>query len=86
MPLEDSAKKWQNSFFYARNLGADRINLPPFVNSPPREKQNWGYYPKHPSQEVLNLCERVSVMKEREGLTGTDLITAFIVRRVLPLQ
>ena len=38
------------------------------------------------SQEVLNLCERVSVMKEREGLTGTDLITAFIVRRVLPLQ
>ena len=85
MPLEDSAKKWQNSFFYVRNLGAGRINLPPFVNSPPREKQNWRYYPKHPSQEVLNLCERVSVMKEREGLTGTDLITAFIVRRVLLL-
>ena len=86
MPLEDSAKKWQNSFFYVRNLGEDRINLPPFINSPPWGKQNWGYYPKHPSQEVLNLCERVSVMKEREKLTGTDLITAFIVRRVLPLQ
>ena len=28
----------------------------------------------------------LSVTKEREGLTGTDLITAFIVRRVLPLQ
>ena len=59
--------------------------MPPFINSPLREKQNWGYYPKHPSQEVLNLCERVSVVKEREGLTGTDLITAFIVRRVLLL-
>ena len=35
---------------------------------------------------MLNLCERVSVMKEWEGLTGTDLITAFIVRRVLLLQ
>ena len=81
MPLEDSAKKWQNSFFYVRNLSADRINLPPFVNSPPREKRNWGYYPKYPSQEVLDLCERVSMMKEREGLTGTDLIIAFIKRR-----
>ena len=40
MPLEDSAKKWQNSFFYVRNLGADRINLPPFVNFPPKEKKN----------------------------------------------
>ena len=65
------------------NLGADRINLPPFVDVPPRAKQNWGYYPKQPSQEVLNLCERVLMMKEREGLTGTNLITAFIRRRVL---
>ena len=86
MPLEDSVKKWQNSFFYVRNVGEDRINLPPFINSPPWGKLNWGYYPKHPSQEVLNLSEQVSVMKEQEGLTGTDLITAFIVRRVLPLQ
>ena len=35
---------------------------------------------------MLNLCERVSVMKEQERLTGTDLIAAFISRRVLPLQ
>ena len=40
MPLEDSAKKWQNSFFYVRNLGTDRINLPPFVDVRPRAKQN----------------------------------------------
>ena len=57
MPLEDSAKKWQNSC--VRNLGADRINLPPFVDALSRAKQNWGYYPRHLSQEVLNLCQRV---------------------------
>ena len=49
MLLEDFARKWQNSFFYVRNLGAAHINLPPFVNSSPKEKQNWGYYPKRPS-------------------------------------
>ena len=56
IPLEDSAKKWQNSFFYIRNLGTDCINLSAFVNMPSWVKQNWGYYPKHTSQEVLNLC------------------------------
>ena len=40
---------------------------------------NWGYYPRNPSQWV-------AVMKTREGLTGNDLIAAFILRRVLLLQ
>ena len=39
-----------------------------------------------PSQEIVNLCERVTVMRTREWLTGTDLLAAFIMRRVLPLQ
>lgn len=86
MPLEDSAKKWQNSFFYVRNLGADRINLPPFADVTPHAKTNWSYCPKDPAQEVLNQCSRVVVMTSREGLTGTDLIAAFVARRVLPLQ
>ena len=47
--LEDSAKKWQNSF-YIRNLGADHINLPPFAIAPPRAKTNWGYSLRRPSQ------------------------------------
>ena len=38
--LKDSAKKWQNSFFYVCNLGADRINLLAFTISPPRAKLN----------------------------------------------
>jgi hypothetical protein len=86
MPLEDSAKKWQNSFFYVRNLGADHINLPPFADVTPQAKTNWSHCPKNPAQEVLNMCSRVVAMTAREGLTGTDLIAAFIARRVLPLQ
>ena len=43
------------------------------------------YFPRNPSQEVLNLCQRMMQMKEREGLTSTDLIVTFIKRRVLPL-
>ena len=84
IPLEDSAKKWQNSFFYVRNLGADRINLPAFAITPPRSKMNRGYLPRRPSQEIVSLCERVTVMRTQEGLTGTDLLAAFITRRVLP--
>ena len=45
IPLEDSAKKWQNSFFYVRNLGVDRINLPAFAIAPPRAKTNWATRP-----------------------------------------
>ena len=86
IPLEDSAKKWQNSFLYVRNLGTGRINLPAFTIAPPRAKMNWGYSPRRPSQEILNLCEQVTVMRTREGLTGTDHLAAFIMRRVLPLQ
>ena len=40
IPLEDSAKKWQNSFFYVCNLGADHINLPPFAIALPWAKTN----------------------------------------------
>jgi len=86
IPLEDFTKKWQNSFFYVRHLGADRINLPAFAIVPPRAKLNWGYSLRRPSQEILNLCKRVTVIRTREGRTGNDLIAAFIMRRVLPLQ
>ena len=40
MPLEDSAKTWKNSFFYVRNLAADRINLPPFTDVTLQAKTN----------------------------------------------
>lgn len=86
IPLDDFAKKWQNSFYYTRNLGADRINLPAFAIAPPRAKMNWGYSPRRPLQEIINLCERVTVMRTHEGLTRTNLLAAFIKCWVLPLQ
>ena len=66
-------------------MGADRINLPVFTIVPPREKKNWGYSPRRLSQEILNHCKLVTVMRTWEGLTGNDLIAGFIMRRVLPL-
>ena len=35
---------------------------------------------------MLNLSSRVTEMMTRKELTRTDLIAAFIARRVLPLQ
>ena len=48
MPVKDSAKKSQNSFFYVSNTDpkADYINLPPFSNELPHAKVNWGYQPR----------------------------------------
>ena len=58
----------------------------PFTVAPPQAKTNRGYSLRRLSQEIVNLCERVTVMRTQEGLTGTDLLAAFITRRVLPLQ
>jgi hypothetical protein len=39
--LLESVKKWPKSFFYMKNLTKeDRINLPPFDNTPPTEMKN----------------------------------------------
>ena len=92
LPLEDSAKKWQTTFFYVRNANpaVDVINLPAFYNASPLEKPNWGYCPKKPSKtdagtkEMEKICNRVAELL-REGLKPADLIAAFIARRVLPL-
>ena len=40
VPLVDSAKKLWNYLFYLHSLGKNRINRPPFINSPPWGKQN----------------------------------------------
>ena len=64
---------------------ARTISISPFVIAPPRAKTNGGYSLRCPAQEIVNLCERVTVMRTQEGLTGTDLLAAFITRRVLPL-
>ena len=87
MLIKDSAKKLQNLFFYVHNVDSkvDYVNLLPFVDELPHAKVKWGHQPKNPSREMLNICNRITKMTAREGLTRTDLIAIFIAHWVLPL-
>lgn len=86
LPLQDSVKKWQRGFFYVNvNPADDRINLPPFVNEPPIERQNWKTDLLHPVAEVKFMCARLELL-EAEGLTAVDLLGTMVARRVLSLQ
>jgi hypothetical protein len=88
VPLPDSSKKWQRTFFYARNIDPadDKINLPPFTNVMPAEKLNWSYNSKNLLSEVLSIAAHARLLVNQKGLKGADLVAMFVVRRVLPLQ
>ncbi|KAM0860213.1 hypothetical protein ACQ4PT_046680 [Festuca glaucescens] len=89
IPMVDSVKKWQTTFFYVKNenLAKDLLNLPEFSPAPPA-KTNWGYCPKpaDPAAEVNMLLEFLRTCVTRDRLTGADLLCTFISRRVLLLQ
>lgn len=61
IPIVESAKKWQKTFFYIKNIdpAVDRINLPPFSNTVPAAKQHWGYDPRKTNLEVLSVMARL---------------------------
>ena len=83
--LHDSVKKWQNSYFYIRNLTeADRIGLPGFTNAPPATK---AWIRKVPSDEALEgiLLGRLQRLLDT-GLTPRDLTLAWMSRWLLPLR
>jgi hypothetical protein len=86
--LPDSSKKWQWTFFYARNIDPadDKNNLPPFTNIVPAEKLNWSYDPKNLLSEVLSIAAHARLLVNQKGLKGADLVATFVVRWVLPLQ
>ena len=65
--------------------GVDLINLPDFKIEPPTTHCNWRYNPKEKVAEVNAVHELLPRLKEA-GLTGEDLVTTFISRRVSPLQ
>ena len=82
--LPDSIKKWQNGYFYVRNLTAsNRIGLPGFVNMQPADR-SWNR--RTPVDEAL---ESAVTTRMRDlvaaGLTSRDLTLAWLSRRVLPL-
>ena len=87
--LIQSVKKWQKSYFYVRNIAprGDYINLPAYVAGPPAGRlPQWSFRAVTLSQGGNAAIARLRVMVQSEGLTGPDLLAAFVTRRVLPLQ
>jgi hypothetical protein len=84
---KESCKKWQRSFFYVKNLkeGEDHINLPPFEAGGP-ERENWSAAPPRPSPDMEKILQRISTLQAEGGLEPTDLLLAFLVACVSPLQ
>ena len=82
-------KLWQKSYFYVRNVAqqGDYVNLSVYVAGPPAGRQpSWSYRARLLSQAGNAAVSRLRVMIQSEGLTGADLVAAFMERRVLPLQ
>ena len=89
IPLIQSVKLWQKSYFYVKNVAqqGDFVNLPDYVAGPPAGRQpSWSYQARSLSQAGNAAVSRLWVMIQSEGLTGADLVAAFVERRVLPLQ
>jgi hypothetical protein len=84
---KESCKKWQRSFFYVKNLkeGADNINLPPFEANGP-ERDSWSAPLPRPAPDMEKILQRISALQKDGGLRPPDLLLAFLVARVSPLQ
>ena len=83
-----SCKKWLRSWFYVKNQkpGVDLINLPDYQAGPPVEKFHWEYYPTDPQGELKGYCSHILELIGKGELKPDDLVTAFIARRLSPLQ
>ena len=82
-------KLWQKSYFYVKNVApqGDYVNLPAYVAGPPAGRRpQWSYQAATLSPAGAAAVARLRVMIQSEGLTGSDLPAAFVMRRVLPLQ
>ena len=80
---------WQQSYFYVKSVHpeGDWVNLLAYAASPPTGAcANWSYRPKTLLVDGAAAVAHLMVMVKSEGLTGPDLLTAFVARRVLLLQ
>jgi hypothetical protein len=84
---KESCKKWQISFFYAKNLweDADHINPPPFVPGGPRERDSWKTSLPSPGPDMVNILKWIIALQGEGSLKAPDLLLAFIDARVSPL-
>ena len=87
--LIKSVKMWQRSYFYVTSVSVrgDWVNLPAFEAGPPAGRlPNWSYRARSLTPAGAGAITRLRVLTQSEGLTGPDLLAAFVSRRVLPLQ
>ena len=65
----------------------DYVNLPAYVAGPPAGRRpQWSYRAVTLSPAGAAAVARLRVMIQSEGLSGSDLLAAFVARWVLPLQ
>ena len=86
--LAQSVKMWQQSYFYIENVdpAANFLNLPAYEVGPHTgARVSWKYKPKPVSGDTAAAIGRLRVLQESEGLVASDLLVAFVERRVLPL-
>src|SRR3954464_13952878 len=84
-----SVKMWQRSYFYVKNVAPDGdwVNLSAFEAGAPAGRQpSWSYRAKTLTPAGAAAVQRLRVLTQSSGLTGADLLAAFVARRVLPLQ
>ena len=86
--LIQSVKLWQKSYFYMKNIApqGDYVNLPAYVAGPPvGRRPQLSYRAVTLTPAGTAVVARVRAMIQSEGLSGPDLLAAFVTRRVLPL-
>ena len=87
--LIKSVKMWQRSYFYVKNVApeGDWVNLPAYeAGAPAGRLPSWSHRARTLSPAGAAAVTRLRVPTQSEGLTGPDLLSAFVARRVLPLQ
>src|SRR4051812_3622657 len=81
IPLIQSVKLWQKSYFYMKNVApqGNFVNLPAYVAGPPASRPtSWSFRAKTLSQAGNAAVARLRVMAQSEGLVGSDLVVAFV--------
>ena len=87
--LIQSVKLWQKSYFYVKNVApqGDYVNLPAYIAGlPAGRRPQWSYRAVTLTPAGAAAVAELRVMIQSEGLSGPDLLAAFVTRRVLALQ
>ena len=86
MILPESVRGWQSTWFYFKDepTPGQSIGLPPYSTGRVEKPSSLRVTPEE-KEEVAMLVERV-VQLVRDGMTGMDLLEAFLSRCIQPLQ